>query len=140
MTFYPLEEEDSTLVYMDPLEDKADLIINSFTNIPKEINGKSCYFSLTKNAYINQQFIFAGTITEGIITMQLNGNWIDFKGDSPVIMDSMILNAKNDSLILNIRAIKDSAASKINYYKGDIKILKESNNQFSSSVYGSCDC
>lgn len=131
---------DTPVIAMDPFQVEPDFNISSFAKVP-DIEGKAtCHFSLTKNAFVNQQYIYAGINSNKQSFMQLNGDWVEFSCQVSEVKDSLHIRTTNTNLELQIEAKKDSATFNKIQYKGDILILKDGKEHFASSVYGECDC
>ncbi|MDO5656090.1 MAG: hypothetical protein Q4G27_08130 [Flavobacteriaceae bacterium] len=139
----PEEEEISKVdvIRMDESRELPEFSFMSFNEFPQEIDGCSCYFSLTKNAFKNQQFIYAGRLldTEGFIRKQ--SDWVKFT-QQPIHRkgNELSIHAKNDSLEIHIEGVKDSAAYETIQYKGEIRVAKYGNEVFVGEVYGECGC
>ena len=132
---------DEEVVKMDNSADLPEFTLTSFTEFPEEIEGCSCYFSLTKNAFLDHQFIYAGKMQDSVGYIKKHGDWVRLK-QFPVEneTDSLYINAENDSLQIRIYGIKDSAAYETTQYKGDIIIDSNGKEIFSGGVYGECGC
>lgn len=140
---FSIEEDlkNAEVIQMDSMKDLPEFTLTSFSDFPEEIEGCSCYFSMTKNAFGDQQYIYAGTSLDSIGYIKKQGDWVKLI-QQPVqqLHDSVMIQAQNDSIMLRIRAVKDSSAYETIQYKGELKVTKFDQEVFSGEIYGECGC
>ena len=134
------KDMDTPVIAMDPFQVKPDFNISSFATVPDTEGSPTCYFSLTKNAFVNQQYIYAGIDSNERSFMQINGDWVEFTCQVSEVKDSLHIKTSNANLELEIKAKKDSATFHKIQYRGEIIIFVDGKEQIASSVYGECDC
>lgn len=131
---------DTPVIAMDPFQVEPDFNISSFAKVPDIEGNATCLFSLTKNAFINRQYIYAGTNSNKNGFMQVNGEWVEFSCQVSEMKDSLHIRTSNANLQLEIQAKKDSTTFNKIQYRGEIMISIDGEEQIASSVYGECDC
>lgn len=140
--FRQSKNTDSIIIDMDSVQQMPEFTLSTFSEFPEEIDGCSCYFSLTKNAFKNRQYIFSGMLMDSVAYVKKEGDWVKMmqKIPSDSKSDSIFIEALNDSLNIQIHGVQDSASYETRQYKGDINIFNFGTEVFSGEVYGECGC
>lgn len=133
-------EKDSPVVSMDTIPNTDEFTLSTFDTFPEELNGCSCYFSFTKNAFNDKQFIFAGQLQDSMAFLKKQNNWVKLKQNHPTVMDTLCIEAKNDSITMIIKGLKQSSAYETTQYKAEMKVEKDGKVVFNGDVYGECGC
>lgn len=134
--------ENSTIVAMDSVNKSLEFSLTTFTDFPNEIEGCSCYFSLTKNAFKDHQYIYSGLLLDSISYVKKEGNWVKLLQSQAKEnnRDSVLIEAGNDSMWIEIKGKLDSSAYETRQYKANMKVLKFDKEVFSGEVFGECGC
>lgn len=133
-------EEESAMSAKDATSASKEFNLTSFARV-SELDGQpTCYFSLTKTAFEDQQYIYVGINEKQKSFMQVNGGLQEFSCQMKEEKDSLLIQTHNDDLELFIKAKKESSTPNAIQYVGEITILKNGEKQLVSSVYGECDC
>lgn len=128
--------DENTIIVMDELNDLPEFNIHSFDRLSHFNQEDSYYFSLTQNAFTNQQFIFAYDVMNRQSFMQLNGEMIYFPGKQSLRNDSLHIKSRNDSIQIELMSVKIDSIREKSAYSGEINISINGINQFKSVIYG----
>lgn len=118
--------------------DTNDFILNTFTNIPNEIDGCSCYFYESKNDENNEKYILVNDFAN-IAFVSINGSLERFLLKNHVD-NSNIYTYENGNFILEIFLIqKEYQNNEASSVKGYIK-LSRGKTIVKKEYIGSCGC
>lgn len=118
------------------------ITIESFTDLPKEIDGCSCLFSEDSVSYARGQYIYANDFAKTSF-MKIDGKLVRLTETEHSNPDSLTIVSKNTGggYKIEIRAkIIHTTDLEYNEMKGFI-IVKSSNGQtVTKTIYGGCGC
>jgi hypothetical protein len=119
-----------------------EISINSFSKIPSEIDGCSCYFSNDSNEFKLGKFIYVNDFGD-ISFLSINGEMIRFKQTEYKAMDSLttVVTANSSEYELKIRIIKGRETGEESQLQtGTLTIKDKKGKKAVKKFYGECGC
>lgn len=118
------------------------ITIESFTDLPKEIDGCSCLFSEDSVSFAKEKFIYADDFAKTSF-MKIDGKLIELTETEHSKPDSLttISKSKGAGYKVEIKAIIIHTADlEYNEMKGSITIKNSKGQTVTKTIYGECGC
>lgn len=113
--------------------------IQEFKEIPSDIEGCGCYFSLHKNEFDKKIYIFVDNY-DNIAYVKIDGKMVQLlQIKMATINEKFTKIYRNIEYTLNINAVRTGIIDEIWQYEGALKLISE-NGEYSHGVYGECEC
>jgi len=123
------------------VENVQEIAISSFESAPHEIDGCSCYFSLSKNDFEAGKFIYFDDFGEKAFVI-INGQQeeLSIKSFEADVEKMKIETWFNDSYTINIEMKQDGQIDETWQYKGSLEIISKDNQSEIVDLVGECGC
>jgi len=119
-----------------------ELSLDTFSKLPREINGCACYFSNDSIAFKKGLFIFVNDFNQASFVM-INGNLKKFTHTGIDEMDGThtITQYKNDSLLISLKVKGEWPSNYESILKtGAIELTQINGQTITKTFYGKCGC
>jgi hypothetical protein len=140
-----IHDGDKNIIHSDSGNSSSSLNIDTFTEIPQDIAGCSCYYSNDSTEFVQSKYIYVSDFNE-LSYVKINGKLLQFKQTK--------LNRKNDGtleitarhnnyeMFITVKNISGEGEQEEERSReaGTLTIKDDKGNSVSKSFYGMCGC
>ena len=134
-------QKDSVAFSGENQQGEVQQVLEAFTEFPPEIDGCSCYYSLTDNNFKANKYVFASNFGKEAF-IKVNGKMEKLK----LVQERELSQTRNNKVysgagfLLTIEVEKTGSIDETWQQKGIIKLEQKNKDALINSIIGECGC
>lgn len=124
------------------MEGEKRIVMQSFKTFPTEIDGCSCYFSQSKEAFKKKEYFYVSNLMDTAF-IKADGKWIRFvrteskKGENKTMIEKFSGQDMEMTLVTNAGTINGDETQ---LHSGSLTLEVKGGSKIKKEFYGECGC